>query len=58
MCDAKIYHQVSIKELMTLTYLEGSSRFWSFISVGRMRVAAGPLANGLGNWPLNSDGMN
>lgn len=41
-----------------LTYLDGSSRFWSFMSVGTIRVASDPSAKGFGNWPLNSDGMN
>lgn len=41
-----------------LTYLDGSSRFWSFISVGMRRVASGPEAKGFGSCPLNSDWMN
>lgn len=41
-----------------LTYRDGSSLFWSFMSVGMIRVAMGPLAKGLGSWPRNSDRMN
>lgn len=41
-----------------LTYREGSSRFWSFMSVGMRRVASGPEAKGFGSCPLNSDWMN
>lgn len=41
-----------------LIYLDGSSRFWSFMSVGTIWVASDPSAKGFGNWPLNSDGMN
>ncbi len=38
-----------------LTYLVGSSRFWSFIWAGMICVARGPEAYGWGSCPLNSD---
>lgn len=40
-----------------LTYLVGSSRFWSFILAGIICVAWGPEAYGWGSCPLNSDWM-
>lgn len=40
-----------------LTYLVGSSRFWSFIWAGMVCVARGPEAYGWGSCPLNSDWM-
>ena len=40
-----------------LTYLLGSSRFWSFILSGMSCVAWGPEAYGWGSCPLNSDWM-
>lgn len=40
-----------------LTYLVGSSRFWSFIWAGMICVARGPESYGWGSCPLNSDWM-
>lgn len=40
-----------------LAYLDGSSRFWSFILAGIICVAKGPAAYGWGSCPLNSDCM-
>jgi hypothetical protein len=37
------------EENVALTYLDGSSRFWSFMSVGTIRVASGPSAKGFGS---------
>lgn len=41
----------------SLTYLVGSSRFWSFMWSGMICVARGPEVNGWGSCPLNSDWM-